>query len=415
MASLVNLTKEQEDKEFNQAFGRHTGISKGTRTLIDVIKNNGIISKLGENKFCLCPSNAERFADQAWQLLGKYIANNTHLDDVDLDGCSLTDQKMYALFSGLVKSSLSELDIRDNLFGIEGVRSMVRFLQNSPNLTYIYIMENNKFNSECFEVLVQALQNTRVRRLELDQCSITDISVLEAYNNLPNLHTLNLNCNKIGRGGCVSLASLLQEGNTRLEWLNLYNTDIDDKGAEVLATSLKHNTTVETLNLRGNSNITKVGHRAFLELLNNMSSIENTYNSNHKLTEINLVDTGRKSDLIRCIDSVIRINKKNPTSRAAGRAKIIKYQLNSQERSDQCQLQGIEYSSSIGNLLADIDPILLPDIIALIGEEHGHNELYSSLIPMVSDLMSCVNTSHGVQLSGKKRYRNNELTRWLGH
>ena len=80
--------------------------------MIDVIKNNGTISKLGENKFCLCPSNAERFADQAWQLLGKYIANNTHLDDVDLDGCSLTDQKMYALFSGLVKSSLSELDIQ---------------------------------------------------------------------------------------------------------------------------------------------------------------------------------------------------------------------------------------------------------------------------------------------------------------
>ena len=28
MVSLVNLTEEQQDKEFNQAFGRHTGISK---------------------------------------------------------------------------------------------------------------------------------------------------------------------------------------------------------------------------------------------------------------------------------------------------------------------------------------------------------------------------------------------------
>jgi len=208
MASLANLTKEQVDKEFNQAFGRHTGLSKGMRKVLDIIKNNGIISELGENKFVLYPAEAILFTNQAWQLLGKYIANHTHLDDVDLDGCSLTDQKMFALFSGLVKSSLSELDIRDNVFGIEGVRSMVRFLQNSPNLSYIYIMENNNFNSECFTVLVQALQNTRVRRLELEECSITDISVLEAYNDLPNLHTLNLNCNKIGRGGCVSLANL---------------------------------------------------------------------------------------------------------------------------------------------------------------------------------------------------------------
>ena len=77
-------------------------------------------------------------------------------------------------------------------------------------------------------------------------------------------------------------------------------------------------------------------------------------------------------------------------------------------------MQGIEYSS-IGNLLADIDPILLPDIIALIGEEHGHNELYNALLPTAPDLMSCVNTSHEGQLSGKKRYRNNGLTRWLGH
>jgi len=199
-----------------------------------------------------------------------------------------------------------------------------------------------------------------------------------------------------------------------LEWLNLDNTDIDDEGAEALAISLKHNTTVKTINLRGNSNITKIGHRAFLEVLHDMSSIENTYNSNHTLTEMNLVDTGRKSDLIRCIDSVIRMNKKNPTSHAAGRAKVIKYQLNSQDRRDQCQLHGIGYSS-IGNLLADIDPILLPDILALIGEEHGHNELYNALVPTAPDLMSCVNTSHGSQLSGKKRYRDNELTRWLGH
>ena len=74
---------------------------------------------------------------------------------------------------------------------------------------------------------------------------------------------------------------------------------------------------------------------------------------------------------------------------AAGKAKVIRSHLNSQILKKHCQLQGIEYSH--GNLFADIEPVLLPRILALIRREHGHSEFYTSLLPVAPDLMSFIN------------------------
>ena len=37
---------------------------------------------------------------------------------------------------------------------------------------------------------------------------------------------------------------------------------------------------------------------------------------------------------------------------------------------------------------AGVEPVLLPRILALIGEEHGQGELYNTLIQTAQDLMS---------------------------
>lgn len=71
-----------------------------------------------------------------------------------------------------------------------------------------------------------------------------------------------------------------------------------------------------------------------------------------------------------------------------GRAKVIKYQLKSQNRKKLCELQGIKYSTN--NIFVDIEPVLLPRILALIGDRHGQSELYTALIPTAPDLMSYI-------------------------
>ena len=199
-------------------------------------------------------------------MLGRYIANNTHLEFVNLEGCMINNQ-MSSLFGGLIKScSLEQLDIENNAFGVlEGVRSMIPFLENSPNLSFIDF-SRNAINSECFEVLIRALHGRPVKRLYFERCAINikDLSALETYN-LPLLSTLDLKGNNIGREGCVTLSNLLQKDDTRLKFLDLDNNDIDDEGADLIASSLENNTKLKRLDLQSNG-ITQRGIGAFLKL-----------------------------------------------------------------------------------------------------------------------------------------------------
>jgi len=372
----------KEDEHFNRAFGGHTGISNECREVIALIKDNSHQFDevdVGDNELIIQRYDSYRFTDEAWKLLGRYIANNTHLKRIDLDDCGLTDEQMALLFRYLISSvSLERLDLEDNDIGIEGLRSMIQFLQNSPKLSKLYFNQNNNVNSECFEVLVSALNRKSIKELRFHGCSITDVSALDRFN-LPNLQQLNLNSNNIGKDGCITISNLIQKEGSTLKEVFLASAGIDNEGVEILATSLKHNTKLHYFNLRNNVNITEIGCKAFLTLLTNVSSIENTYDSNHTLTELDLTYRGIKSDMIRHINSAIQINKKNPTSQhTAGRAKVIKYQLDSQKRKDLSRLQEVEYSS-IGNLFVDIELILLPNILALIGSRQTDKVSYIML------------------------------------
>ena len=76
-----------------------------------------------------------------------------------------------------------------------------------------------------------------------------------------------------------------------------------DEEAELLATALKHNTSLKELHLSNNNGITERGHVAFLKLLNDVSSIENTYNSNHTLRECKLIGHFSRSKLQAFVNS----------------------------------------------------------------------------------------------------------------
>jgi len=385
-----------EDEQHQQAFGEHTGLCREARDCINGIKNN----HYGVNELKISSSDAEKFTDLAWRLLGRYIANNSHLEKVFLIRCGITDEKMASLFYELTySSSLKDLYLCHNNFGIDGVRSMIPFL-NDTNLSHLNFFHNNNFDTDCLELLVSTLhgrplESISLNSLYISSCSITNISALDTYT-LSDLQTLNLNGNNIGREGCIILSKLLQKEGTVLEELDLNGTGIEDEDVVLIASSLKHNTTLEQLRLKDNNGITERGYGALLKVLVDISSIENTYNSNHTLTILCLARAetviSRHTSMIEHINSAVKLNKLHQSFHAAGRAKVIKYQLNNQNRKEACQLQGIEYLS-IGNLFANIEPILLPRILALIGREHGQSEFYAALIPMVPDLMSYVDTS----------------------
>ena len=172
-----------------------------------------------------------------------------------------------------------------------------------------------------------------------------------------------------------------------------------DDEAEIIATSLKYNTSMNTLRLEGNT-ITQRGYKAFLMLLNDISSIETTYTSNHALTQLTLPDCNDTTRMKVLINLALIDNSRDgywedSHNEEVGRSKVIRSQLNSQVRKELCHLQGIEYS--VNNLFADIEPNLLPRILALILKNHGQRELYTALVPMAPDLMSFVDSKSMMQ------------------
>lgn len=191
------------------------------------------------------------------------------------------------------------------------------------------------------------------------------------------------------------IANLLQKEDSKLVNLGLENTGMGDEEAEIIATSLKHNTKLQYLYLMYNDNLGVRGCCAFLKLLNDISSIESTYNSNYSLKEVDLSDGVDENPVLGEIEVACRQNRgtskayecTNPE--AAGRAKFIYGQLSNANRKRLCQIQGIGYSS-IGNLLVDVEQNLLPDVLALIGREHGQSDFYTALIPLAPELLSFI-------------------------
>ena len=156
-----------------------------------------------------------------------------------------------------------------------------------PNLQILDLNSNN-IGREGFI----AISNGRssIEELWIGNCNIEDISALNTHT-LSNLHILDLSHNDIGREGCLTVTNLLQNEGSTLTKLYLGSTGVGDEEAEILATSLIHNTKLELLDLKHN-NISERALGAFLKLLNDISSIDSTCKSNHTLTALGFNKNG---------------------------------------------------------------------------------------------------------------------------
>ena len=374
------MDDDEEEHQYRLAFGANANISQQCRNKVNAIRNNDAATV-----FILVYMDADNLSELAWELLGQYFSNNTHVREV-------TDAKMALLFSRLRQSaSLEIINLGNNFISTEGVRSMLPFLENTPKLRELYLDKNANVNTECFDMLMSALNgSSSMEELWFAHCNIEDISALNTYT-LPNLYRIDLSHNTIGREGCITIANLLQSEGSTLTKLYLDSTGMGDDEAEILATALTHNTKLQYLDLELN-NIGERGLGAFLKLLNDIASIECTYNSNHTLTtlNLNLSDEVDDNSLLNEIKIACRQNRQSTNPAAVGRAKFIRSQLNSQTRKRYCEWQGID-ENSCGNIFADIEPVaLLPNILALISGNHGQSELYTTLVPLAPDLLSFI-------------------------
>ncbi len=92
-----------------------------------------------------------------WEQLGRSISNNNHLRIVELENGVLDDEKMSYLFGGLTKSgTIKHLYLSNNGLSVDGVKPMLKFLQNSNNLDSLTVQQNSNIKSEGFSLLWRA-------------------------------------------------------------------------------------------------------------------------------------------------------------------------------------------------------------------------------------------------------------------
>ena len=372
-----------------------------------------------------------------WEEIGRDITNNTHLTELRLSNGSLDDLKMIFLFrEGLTRSSsIKEVELYSNHFGVAGVRSMLPFLQTANNLTRLDVVCNN-IQSEGFNLLFRALSDSPIEELDCYGCGIDSIEI-DSENKPKYLKKLILDCNSIKADGCRQLAKLLRgedaslnalsigknkiddegveilaealrknqsltlidlsknefgddgvaalaaalQSNTALRALNLDNNKIEDDGVEVLVDAIRKNTSLMILDLLGNDGISKQGEVMLLKLVNDISSIEATLRSNHALTGL----SGFDNQIHMHVYKAINISSNAGSPEAAGRKKVIKTQLHSERRAELAALQGVNHS-----VYSEIDPLHLPEVLALVASHHGQGELYIALKSSIAGVISTV-------------------------
>ena len=324
----------------------------------------------------------QNLTDEEWEELGRDISNNTHLINVDLSHAYelLNDHKMSCLFRGLTRSSTKTLNLDESGFGVAGLRSMVPFLQNTNSLTRLDI-DSCSILAAGFNMLFRALSDSPIERLYCCDCCIDSIEI-DSEHKPKHLKTLFLAANGINADGCRQIAKLLQGGDATLKTLNLEDNNIDDEGVGILVSALQSNKSLETLDLELNSGISRQGQTVLLKLVNDISSIEATLQSNHTLTDLSLsVDLDRNISIATETNAV---NVSNPE--AAGREKMIHTQLHSERRAELAALQGVKHS-----VYSEIDPLHLPEVLVLVGRHHGQGELYIALRSSIAGVISTVN------------------------
>ena len=263
---------------------------------------------------------------------------------------------------------------------------MVPFLQHANNLIDLNLDDNN-LESEGFNVLFRALRNSPIKRLTCCSCSIASIEIDSDH--IPKYLTgLYLDGNNINTDGCRGLAKLLQGGDATLRELFLYGNKIDDEGVEILVDVLQNNKSLTALDVRQNNDITYDGESMLLKLVNNTSSIKATLHSNHTLEHVcvKLLLLDEVSEIQTHIKMATQINRNQDNPEAAGREKVIQTQLHSANRAELCRLQDVHPS-----LHSEINPLHLPEVLALVGKHHGQGELYDTLKSSIAGVISIVN------------------------
>lgn len=223
---------------------------------------NGVNSDLDDDIMAGCiPSLATCAGMQTLELNDLNISTNS---------CAALSA-IFPRMAALKKLTLCRNAIDDNC-----VKDLVRGLVECKHLHSLELNDNN-ISDNGLDSLVQGLP-ANVDKLNVEW---NDIALARQLS-LMRLRVLDLSACTFSPDGPQVIAASLANPECLLEEVYLYETNIGDKGATILAESLHINQRLLMMNV-AECNITKTGWNEFLPILCDTTSISATHGSNHTL------------------------------------------------------------------------------------------------------------------------------------
>ena len=190
---------------------------------------------------------------------------------VRLDGNELNDRGLKKIINALMlHENIERLTVSENNMGREGCRALGHYLTfNSSKLKDLHL-SFNQIDDEGLRFLVDGLtavtidNNDEIHNFALRQFCLTG--------------------NRFTPVGFGFLASLLAKPYCKLEQLWLYQMNIGDEGAKILADGLSKNSSLQKLWFNpDNCGIGSTGWERFSSLVCDRSTVNNSYLSNHTI------------------------------------------------------------------------------------------------------------------------------------
>jgi len=183
---------------------------------------------------------------------------------------------------------LQTLDLQNNSnISEEGMVDIITSLSLQPYLQHLHLTGNRLHKNACVALATflhcsaKGLQYLNISNNEINDEGIE--ALVAAFTNCNRLEQLYLSNNpSITARGWQRVATILEAPNSNLHVLFITRNNVDDEVAAALASALKNNHKLQTLNMNGNPN-TAVRWQSFSKILCNTSSVNATFLSNHSL------------------------------------------------------------------------------------------------------------------------------------
>jgi hypothetical protein len=273
---------------------------------------------------------SNHISDTAVPSIISALSNNATIKDLKLSIMKNSNAFLQAMIQFLQSPScmIQSIDLSYNGFDDEKIESLTNALANNCRLKKLNLCCNRSVTAAGWQTLFQLLQrpSCELESLDIGGNDLTDETVeslASAISNGSRLSELNLSFNRsVSSAAWQVLIIALRLHAPALEMLGMHavGNGLIDSFTDLLTDKHKLKK-LRILDRNNDRQVRNVYMAAFTRILNDTSSILNTYNSNHVVME--LCHEYECYMLPTQLSSLLRINKENSSSQAA-RIKIIK-------------------------------------------------------------------------------------------